>query len=76
MPPEPGTGSFEDPLFLVGDQAWIDGRRVLIEYTPDEGDRAETVALDRDALAAAVERAWHAMLEVSERIRSGLARVI
>jgi hypothetical protein len=76
MPPEPGTGSFEDPFFLAGDQAWIDGRRVLIEYTPEEGGRAETVALDRDTLANAIERAWHAMLEVSERIRTGLARVL
>ena len=75
MPPEPGTASFEDPLFLAGEQAWIDGRRVLIEYIPDEGGRAETVALDRDALADAIEKAWHAMLEVSERIRTGLARV-
>lgn len=74
MPPEPGTASFEDPLFLAGDQAWIDGQRVLIEYTPDEGGRAETVALDRDALADAIERAWHAMLDVSEHIRTRLGR--
>ena len=74
MPPEPGSGSFEDPTFLAGDQAWIDGQRVLIEYLPDEGGRAETVALDRDALADAVERAWLAMMDVSERIRDGLAR--
>lgn len=74
MPPEPGMGSFEDPLFLAGDQAWIDGQRVLIEYIPDEGGRAETVALDRDALASAVERAWYAMMDVSERIRDGLGR--
>jgi len=74
MPPEPGTGSFEDPLFLAGDQAWIDGHRVLIEYTPDEGGRAETVALDRTALADAIERAWYAMLDVSERIRTRLGR--
>lgn len=76
MPPEPGMGSFEDPLFLAGDQAWIDGQRVLIEYMPDEGGRAETVALDRDALADAVERAWVAMMDVSERIRDGLARQV
>jgi hypothetical protein len=41
---------------------------------PDEGGRAETAALDRDALADAVERAWSAMMDVSERIRDGLAR--
>jgi hypothetical protein len=76
MPPEPGMGSFEDPLFLAGDQAWIDGQRVLIEYIPDEGGRAETVALDRDALADAVERAWVAMMDVSERIRDGLAKQV
>jgi len=76
MPPEPGTGSFEDPLFLAGDQAWIDGPRVLIEYIPDEGGRAETAALDRDALADAVERAWVAMMDVSERIREGLAQQV
>ena len=76
MPPEPGMGSFEDPVFLAGDQAWIDGQRVLIEYIPDEGGRAETVALDRDALADAVERAWVAMMDVSERIRDGLAQQI
>lgn len=75
MPPEPGMGSFEDPLFLAGDQAWIDGHRVLIEYTPDEGGRVETVALDRRALADAIERAWYAIMDVSERIRAGLARV-
>jgi hypothetical protein len=75
MPPEPGTGSFEDPLFLAGDQAWIDGRRVLIEYVPDEGGRAETVALDREALADALERAWSAMCDVSERIRRELAQL-
>ncbi|PTR24705.1 hypothetical protein C8J98_11288 [Luteibacter sp. OK325] len=74
MPPEPGMGSFEDPVFLAGDQAWIDGQRVLIEYVPDEGGRAETVALDRDSLADAVERAWVAMMDVSERIRDGLAK--
>lgn len=73
MPLEPGMGSFEDPQFLAGDQAWIDGARVLIEYIPDEGGRAETVALDRDALADAVERAWVAMMDVAERIRDGLA---
>lgn len=75
MPPEPGAGSFEDPLFLAGMQAWIDGGRVLIEYEPDEGGRAETVALDRAALADAIERAWYAMIEVAERIRSGLGRL-
>jgi hypothetical protein len=74
MPLEPGMGSFEDPAFLAGDQAWIDGARVLIEYIPDEGGRAETVALDRDALVDAVERAWAAMTDVSERIRSELGR--
>jgi len=74
MPPEPGRGSFEDPIFLAGEQAWIDGQRVLIEYIPDEGGRAETVALDRDALADAVERAWEAMMDASERIRGGLAQ--
>ena len=74
MPPEPGMGSFEDPVFLAGDQAWIDGQRVLVEYVPDEGGRAETAALDRYALADAVERAWSAMMDVSERIRDGLAR--
>jgi hypothetical protein len=47
---------------------------VLIEYIPDEGGRAETVALDRDALVDAVERAWAAMTDVSERIRSELGR--
>jgi len=76
MPPEPGTGSFEDPIFLAGDQAWIDGRRVLIEYMPDEGSRAETVALDREALADALERAWSAMCDVSERIRAELGRLV
>jgi hypothetical protein len=75
MPPEPGRGSFEDPTFLAGDQAWIDGQRVLIEYIPDEGGRAETVALDRDALADAVERAWVTMMDVSERIRDGLSQL-
>jgi len=74
MPPEPGMGSFEDPEFLAGEQAWIDGQRVLIEYIPDEGGRAETVALHRDALAEAVDRAWAEMMSVSERIRDGLAR--
>ncbi|MDQ7995937.1 MAG: hypothetical protein AAGC76_08790 [Luteibacter sp.] len=74
MPPEPGTGGFEDPLFLAGNQAWIDGNRVLIEYEPDEGGRSETVALDRDALADAIERAWYAMIHVAEQIRTGLAR--
>jgi hypothetical protein len=74
MPPEPGMGSFEDPAFLAGEQAWIDGQRVLIEFIPDEGGRAETVALDRDALADAVERAWTAMMEVSDRVRSELGR--
>jgi len=76
MPPEPGMGSFEDPIFLAGDQAWIDGQRVLIEYIPDEGGRAETAALDRDALANAIERAWYAMMDVSERIRDGLAQQV
>jgi hypothetical protein len=76
MPPEPGTGSFEDPAFLAGDQAWIDGQRLLIEYIPDEGGRAETVALNRDALADAVERAWVAMMDVSEKIRDGLAQQV
>lgn len=76
MPPEPGMGSFEDPAFLAGDQAWIDGQRVLIEYLPDEGGRAETVAIDRDALADAVERAWVAMMDVSVRIRDGLAQQV
>jgi len=76
MPPEPGTGSFEDPLFLAGDQAWIDGRRVLIEYMPDEGGRAETVALDREALADALERAWSAMCDVSERIHTAMGRLV
>ncbi|WP_426287288.1 hypothetical protein [Luteibacter sp. E-22] len=75
MPPEPGMSHFDDPLFLAGDQAWIDGQRVLIEYMPDEGGRVETVALDRDALAAAIERAWYAMLDVSERIRAGLSQI-
>lgn len=75
MPLEPGMGSFEDPLFLAGEQAWIDGQRVLIEYTPDEGGRAETVALDRDALADAIERAWYAMMDVSERIGAELGRL-
>jgi hypothetical protein len=73
MPLEPGMGSFEDPEFLAGEQAWVDGQRVLIEYLPDEGGRAETVALDRDALAAAIEKAWYAMLDVSGRIRAGLS---
>jgi hypothetical protein len=73
MPLEPGMGSFEDPEFLAGDQAWIDGQRVLIEYIPDEGGRAETAALDRDALADAIERAWYAMMDVSERIRMELS---
>ena len=76
MPPEPGMGAYDDPAFLAGEQAWIDGRRVLIEYTPDEGGRAETAALDRDALADALERAWYAMMDVSERIRSGLGQVM
>jgi hypothetical protein len=74
MPPEPGAGSFDDPLFLAGNQAWIDGARVLIEYEPDEGGRTETVALDRDALADAIERAWYAMMDVAERIRDELSR--
>lgn len=74
MPPEPGMGSFEDPEFLAGEQAWIDGQRVLVEFVPDEGGRAETVALDRDALADAVERAWAAMIDVSERIRVELGK--
>jgi hypothetical protein len=67
-------GSFEDPEFLAGEQAWIDGQRVLIEYIPDEGGRAETAALDRDALADAIEKAWYAMIDVSERIRTELGR--
>lgn len=75
MPLEPGMGSFEDPEFLAGEQAWIDGQRVLIEYLPDEGGRAETVALDRDALATAIEKAWYAMMDVSERIRNGLSQL-
>lgn len=75
MPPEPGTAAFEDPSFLAGEQAWIDGHRVLIEYVPDEGGRAETVALDRAELADALERAWTAMLSVSTRIRAGLGTV-
>ncbi|MDR6936329.1 hypothetical protein [Luteibacter sp. 3190] len=75
MPPEPGTAAFEDPSFLVGEQAWIDGHRVLIEYVPDEGGRAETVALDRAELADALERAWAAMLSVSTRIRAGLGTI-
>jgi hypothetical protein len=75
MPLEPGMGSFEDPEFLAGEQAWIDGQRVLIEYLPDEGGRAETAALDRDALATAIEKAWYAMLDVSERIRGGLSQL-
>ena len=74
MPPEPGTGSFEDPEFLAGEQAWIDGQRLLIEYIPDEGGRSETAAIHRDALADAVYQAWTAMTDVSERIRDGLAR--
>ncbi len=74
MPLEPGMSNFEDPLFLAATEAWIDGQRVLIEYMPDEGGRVETVALDRDALAAAIERAWYAMMDVSERIRAGQAR--
>lgn len=74
MPPEPGAGSFDDPLFLAGNQAWIDGERVLIEYEPDEGGRIETVALGRDALADAIERAWYAMMDVAERIRGELSR--
>lgn len=76
MPPEPGMGSFEDPAFLAGEQAWIDGRRVLVEYVPDEGGRAETAALDRAALADALERAWASMMAVSERIRAGLGQVV
>lgn len=75
MPPEPGTGAFEDPAFLAGEQAWIDGARLLVEYTPDEGGRADTVALDRVALADALERAWTSMIDVSQRIRAGLARL-
>jgi hypothetical protein len=74
MPLEPGRGSFEDPEFLAGEQAWIDGERVLIEFTPDEGGRDETVALDRGALADAIERAWAAMMDVSGRIRTELGR--
>ncbi|WP_354517413.1 MULTISPECIES: hypothetical protein [unclassified Luteibacter] len=74
MPPEPGAGSFDDPLFLAGNQAWIDGERVLIEYEPDEGGRIETVALGRDALADAIERAWCAMMDVAERVRGELVR--
>jgi len=75
MLPEPGMGSFEDPAFLAGEQAWIDGRRVLIEYLPDEGGRAETAALERHALADALERAWASMMAVSERIRARLGQV-
>lgn len=76
MPLEPGRGAFEDPLFLAGDQAWIEGRRVLIEYTPEEGGRAETVALDRDELADAIEKAWYAMMDVAERMRAGLVGLV
>ena len=76
MPPEPGMGAYDEPLYLAGEQAWIDGRRVLIEYSPDEGGRTETVALDRDPLANAIERAWYAMIAVSERIRSGLGQMM
>ena len=75
MPLAPGMGSFEDPVFLAGDQAWIDGERVLIEFPPEEGGRVETVAVARDALADALVRAWGQMIDVAERIRVGLAQV-
>jgi hypothetical protein len=75
MPPEPGMGSFEDPVFLAGDQAWIDGSHLLVEFPPEEGGRVETVAVDRDALADAVEKAWGAMLLASEAIRTSLAQL-
>jgi len=75
MPPEPGKGSFEDPEFLAGDQAWIDGHRVLIEFPPEEGGRVETVAVDRDALAGAVEKAWAAMRQVAGQIEARLGQL-
>ena len=70
--PEPGESPYANPYFLAGTQAWIDGHRLLIEFDPEEGDRAETIALDRDQFAGALERCWYTMMDVSDRIRAGL----
>ncbi|QWT20919.1 hypothetical protein KPL74_02650 [Bacillus sp. NP157] len=70
MPPAAGSSRYEDPDFLAGTQSWIDGRRLLIEFPPEEGGRAETVAIDRGQFLAALERCWPAMAEVAARIRA------
>ena len=74
--PEPGASPYADPYFLAGNQAWIDGQRLLIEFDPEEGGRAETIALDRDQFAGALERCWYTMMDVSDRIRAGLRGAI
>jgi hypothetical protein len=69
MPKGVGASKYDDPEFLAGTQAWIDGARVLIEFTPEEGGRQETLALDRGQFQGALERCWAAMLAVSGRMK-------
>lgn len=75
MPRGAGSSKYDDPDFLAGTQSWIDGERLLIEFTPEEGGRQETLAVDRKQFLTALERCWATMQAVSERMRRGLPGV-
>ncbi|TCV97171.1 hypothetical protein EC912_101166 [Luteibacter rhizovicinus] len=74
--PEEGSSRYDEPDFIFGTQSWIDGQRVLIEYASDETGRPETVALDRDRFADAMERAFNTMQDEADRLRAALAAVL
>ncbi|HEV7779287.1 MAG TPA: hypothetical protein VGO76_20625 [Luteibacter sp.] len=68
--PEPGDSPYDAPGFMFGTQAWLDGRRLLIEYVVEDTGKTETVAIDRQAFAERLEQAFYAMLEPSGRLRA------
>ncbi|MBB3227168.1 hypothetical protein FHW69_001769 [Luteibacter sp. Sphag1AF] len=71
--PDAGASRYDHPDFILGTQAWIDGQRVLIEYVSQDTGRPETVALDRHAFADALDRAYYAMANESDRLRAALS---
>ncbi|URX61287.1 hypothetical protein KR767_14535 [Luteibacter anthropi] len=74
--PEPGASPYDDPYFLAGNQAWIDGNRLLIEFDPEEGGRAETIAIPRGQFTDALERCWYTMMDVADRIAATAGNTI